>query len=103
MASGCILITTSLILVEVAGVLADPQVRGLAVELERRYRETQIDQLVWVDEDLYRRGWAVYRQRSDKKWSLVDCVSFVVMGDRGVAEVFGADHHFDQAGFRKLL
>lgn len=103
MGSGCTLVTTSLVLIEVAGVLAVPQLRGLAVELERRYRETEVDQLVWVDEDLCRRGWDIYRERSDKEWSLVDCVSFVAMRDRDLAEVFGADHHFEQAGFRKLL
>jgi len=96
-------VTTSLVLIEVAGVLAVPQVRGLAVELERRYRESELDRLVWVDEDLYRRGWEIYRERSDKDWSLVDCVSFIVMWDCGLAEVFGADHHFEQAGFRRLL
>jgi uncharacterized protein len=103
MRSRTTLVTTSLVLVEVAGVLAAPHLRGLAAELERRYRQAEIDQLVWIDENAYRRGWHIYCERSDKEWSLVDCISFVIMRDLGLHQVFGADHHFIQAGFQKLL
>jgi predicted nucleic acid-binding protein len=41
--------------------------------------------------------------RQDKDWSLTDCISFVVMRDRGITKVFTTDHHFEQAGFKKLL
>jgi predicted nucleic acid-binding protein len=29
--------------------------------------------------ELSQRGWALYCDRKDKDWSLVDCISFVVM------------------------
>jgi predicted nucleic acid-binding protein len=45
----------------------------------------------------------MFRSRQDKEWGLVDCVSFVVMQNRGIAEALTADEHFHQAGFRSLL
>jgi uncharacterized protein len=34
---------------------------------------------------------------------LTDCISFVVMSDREIAEAMTGDHHFEQAGFVALL
>ena len=34
---------------------------------------------------------------------LTDCISFVVMQERGIAEALTGDHHFEQAGFAALL
>ena len=44
-----------------------------------------------------------YVARRDKNWSLTDCISFVVMKDRGPTQALTADHHFEQAGFKALL
>lgn len=52
---------------------------------------------------LWRRGLGLYAARPDKAWSLTDCISFVVMTDRGLTEALTGDHHFEQAGFRALL
>jgi predicted nucleic acid-binding protein len=53
--------------------------------------------------DLWTRGWALFSQRSDKSWSLTDCISFEVMRERGIAEALTADAHFEQAGFKAML
>jgi hypothetical protein len=45
----------------------------------------------------------LFTARSDKNWSLTDCLSFVVMERRGIREALTADSHFDQAGFRAIL
>ena len=39
----------------------------------------------------------------DKEWPLTDCVSFVVMKERGITEALTGDRHFEQAGFVALL
>jgi predicted nucleic acid-binding protein len=45
----------------------------------------------------------MYVQHTDKTWGLVDCISFVVMQERGITEALTAGRHFVQAGFRALL
>ena len=52
---------------------------------------------------LLRRGLDLYEARTDKEWGLVDCVSFIVMSDRGLTEALTSDEHFEQAGFVALL
>ena len=45
----------------------------------------------------------LFERRPDKGWSLTDCISFVVITDRGLTEALTGDHDFQQAGFRALL
>jgi predicted nucleic acid-binding protein len=52
---------------------------------------------------LLHRGLHLYEARMDKEWGLVDCLSFVVMWDRGLTEALTGDEHFEQAGFIALL
>jgi predicted nucleic acid-binding protein len=49
------------------------------------------------------RGLQLYGQRTDKEWSLTDCISFEVMNARNITEALTGDRHFVQAGFRALL
>ena len=46
---------------------------------------------------------ALYENRGDKKYSLVDCRSFVLMRQRSISEALTDDHHFEQEGFSRLL
>jgi predicted nucleic acid-binding protein len=52
---------------------------------------------------LLQRGLQLYIERADKKWTLTDCVSFIVMGDEALTDALTGDHHFEQAGFKALL
>lgn len=60
-------------------------------------------EVVFVGDDLHARAVDLLRRRSDKTWSLCDAVSFVLMTDRKLAEALTTDHHFEQAGFIRLL
>jgi len=53
--------------------------------------------------ELFDRGCELYTSRSDKEWSLTDCISFVVMKERGLTDALTPDRHFEQAGFKILL
>lgn len=60
-------------------------------------------EVVFVSSDLHGRAVNLLRQRLDKTWSLCDAVSFVLMTDCDITEALTTDHHFEQAGFVRLL
>jgi hypothetical protein len=59
--------------------------------------------LVPATEELFQAGIGLYGSRSDKDWSLTDCISFVLMQRRGIQMALTGDRHFEQAGFTALL
>ncbi|NCO41328.1 MAG: hypothetical protein COZ06_25770 [Armatimonadetes bacterium CG_4_10_14_3_um_filter_66_18] len=72
--------------------------RGLDALIAERLLE-----VVWVTPQLAAKAWDVFeRFNVDKEWSFTDCVSYVVMKERGLTEAFAFDHHFDQMGFVRL-
>ena len=52
---------------------------------------------------LFNQGLDLYANRSDKKWSLTDCISFIVMKQEALTEALATDDDFAQAGFTALL
>jgi predicted nucleic acid-binding protein len=97
-------VTTEWIMLELADGLADTKNRQLFEDTrEALLSEPSPAEVVPLDMDLYERAIRLYMDRPDKEWSLTDCVSFLVMEDRGLTEALTADHHFEQAGFVALL
>lgn len=100
------MLTTSAVLVETANSLSKVSSRELAWRLMNSIQqsaESGAAEWIYVDHGLWQRGWQLYRQRLDKEWSLTDCFSFIVMQDYHILEAFTSDHHFEQAGFSRLL
>ena len=73
------------------------QPRALAASLVRRALRALV--VIGVDRPLFLAALARYEQRPDKEYSLVDCMSMVIMEQRGIRHVLTNDHHFSQAGF----
>lgn len=100
------MITTDAILTEVANGLSKVGHRALAHRVVNSVQQSVglgVAEVVHIDSALWQRGWQLYCARPDKEWGLTDCFSFVVLQDRGLFEVFTADHHFEQAGFVRLI
>lgn len=96
------LITTEFCLMEVVDFLSGRGHRALgrAVVAELR-RGTRVE-VIPLSSALLDRGLELHAQRDDKTWSLTDCVSIIVMRDRGLVDVLTFDRHFVQAGMRAL-
>jgi len=97
------LITTEFILVEVANALSKPPLREYAVAYINGLRRLKTVQIVPAGTELFQIGWLLYRDRVDKEWSLTDCISFETMWKENTIKAFTSDHHFEQAGFVKLM
>ena len=97
------LVTTRAVLLEIGGSLARQRFRNAAVELLDSLESDSTVEIIPLSESLYARALQLYRGRPDKEWSLTDCVSFVVMQDRGLTGALTTDDHFRQADFRALL
>ena len=97
------MLVTEHVLLETVNQLSAPADRGRAAGLMDQVRRDSAFQFLEVDAKLFERGVAMHRERRDKGWSLTDCVSFLVMGDRGVTKALAYDTHFEQAGFEALL
>lgn len=96
-------VTTAWVLTEVADALAAPTQRPGFMSLLTTLRDDPEVTIVPPHEELFEAGIDLYLRRPDKEWSLTDCISFVVMQERGIIEALTGDHHFEQAGFRPLL
>jgi len=48
-------------------------------------------------------GFALYKARPDKEYSLTDCISMEAMRQEGISEILTHDNHFTQEGFTVLL
>lgn len=77
--------------------------RARALKVIEVIRSVPWVEIVHVDEALDAAAWQLLENRLDKAWSLVDAVSFIVMKNRGITEALTTDHHFEQAGFTRLL
>jgi hypothetical protein len=56
-----------------------------------------------ADDKSFRKGLELYGHRPDKNWSVTDCISFIVMKERGLMYALTADHHFEQSWLHDCL
>lgn len=97
------LVTTQAILLEIGNSLSKQKYRAAAIQLLESLETDPSIEVILLTNSLYRLAFNLFRQREDKEWGLVDCVSFIVMQERGITDALTADIHFQQAGFRALL
>jgi uncharacterized protein len=106
--TGCLVVTTQEVLTELAGFFSAfgtptrERVGGFLGRLLAGGEAGEVEVIPQSDVT-FREGLELYLQRSDKEYSLVDCISMEAMRARGLIEVLTHDHHFEQEGFRALL
>ena len=97
---GAPLVTTSYVLVETYALLQSRV--GLAAVTAFRDDVQPLMQVSWVDEALHERALGRLLARGEAGLSLVDAVSFELIRDEGLDEVFVYDGHFEREGFAVL-
>jgi uncharacterized protein len=97
------ILTSDWVLMEVADALAESESRARVRDFILHLRESAACEIVPASRELLDRAQELYHQHADKKWTLTDCVSFVIMRERKVSDALTGDKHFEQAGFVALL
>jgi uncharacterized protein len=101
---GGLLITTNLVLIELTGLLV--RMRIDKIQQVEFFANIGLDPSIEVKSvvpDIELAAWELWKARLDKSWSMVDCASFVIMKEMTLDEVVTHDHHFEQAGYVRLL
>ncbi|HET7464169.1 MAG TPA: PIN domain-containing protein [Longimicrobium sp.] len=96
------LVTTSFVIDEVVNFFVSRGHHQRAIQAGDLLLSSGGVEVVWADEELVRAGFEYLRRRGDKRYSLTDCISFVVMNRLGIMEALTFDTHFEQAGFVRL-
>ena len=97
--------TSNYILSELVALLHSPlrQPRSRIFEIVDAIRKAAYIETTYIDRNIDEVAWELCKQRADKPWSLVDCSSFTLMQRYGIQAALTTDHHFEQAGFIRLL
>jgi predicted nucleic acid-binding protein len=95
-------LVTDGVLLEMGNALAR-RFRPAAIRLIEQFLASSQVEIVYMTPSLFASALALYKQMDDKQWSLVDCLSFVVMREHGITAALTSDRHFIQAGFQALL
>ena len=96
------LVTTDARLLEIGNGLAR-NFKAEAIAVIEEFLNSDEVRIISVDTNLFQKGFNLYKAYQDKAWGLVDCISFIVMREGGIADALTTDSHFEQAGFNVLL
>jgi predicted nucleic acid-binding protein len=93
------IVTTDAVIFEIGAALAKQAWRPAAIRFIKALRADPNVEIVATDPVLWQAAFDLFGARTDKEWSLTDCLSFVVMSRRDLTNALAADEHFRQAGF----
>ena len=101
--AGSQIVTTDEVLTEYLTFFSTTSFRRKAAEGVERLLTSAVVQVLPQSRASFRAGLQLYRDRPDKGYSLVDCVSMQTMRREGLTEVLTNDRHFEQEGFRAIF
>jgi uncharacterized protein len=88
---------------ELVNFYSKPVNRPKVHDLLARLRTAGQYEIVQATPAIFEAGLVLHAERPDKEWSLTDCISFLIMQERGLTRALTFDLHFEQAGFEALL
>ena len=96
-------VTTDAVLMELGSAFSKPRYRSAGVRTYESLHSDPHVSILPLTAELLSRAWGLFADRSDKEWSVTDCLSFIVMTDLRTIDALTTDIHYQQAGFRALL
>lgn len=98
------IVTTEEVLTEFLNFLTkNPHLRAIAVRyLNAIFSDPRI-RVIPQSHGSFMRGFRLYKNRPDKRYSLTDCISMQTVREFGIKDVLTTDHHFAQEGFTVLM
>jgi predicted nucleic acid-binding protein len=96
-------VVTEWTLTEFLGGSSKEPLRDFAVQMIDQLRLSPTVQIIPADPADWQLGFDLYKSRTDKEWSMVDCSSIVLCQRLGITDVFSANRHFEQAGLQILI
>jgi uncharacterized protein len=78
------LVITRAVMLEIGNAISKERYRRAGIALLDSLEADPRVEVVPLSEELFARAVALFSQRHDKEWGLVDCVSIVVMDDRKI-------------------
>ena len=99
------IVTTEEILAEYLTFFADkgPYWRSRAAAIARGLQRRRNVRVLPQSSETFRRGLELYESRTDKAYSLTDCIAMQTMRREQISEALTNDRHFEQEGFRALF
>ena len=98
------IVTTDEVLTEFLAALSRGEhMRKQAAKMVRAILENLNVKVIPQTRESFLKGLAFYENRSDKEYSMTDCISMNVMKAESLAEVLTNDRHFEQEGFTVLI
>lgn len=98
------MVTTDEVLTEFLTALSkNSGLRGKAVKLVKGILENPNVKVIPQSRYSFQKGLDLYDKRSDKEYSLQDCISMNAMKSESIEEILTNDKHFSQEGFTVLV
>ena len=101
----CRIVTTEMVLVELLNYASrlGSHMRKLASDLAQNILHDADVEVMPQTSRQFREAASRYADRTDQRWGVTDCASFLLMEQRGITEALAYDRDFRQAGFAALL
>ena len=98
-------VTTQMVLTEALDAMAGMGEfrRRFAAQMVQALEDNPAVEIIPQTDAQFRAALQRYASRSDQRWSLTDCASFLVMEERDLTQALAYDRDFEQAGFVALL
>jgi predicted nucleic acid-binding protein len=102
---GARIVTSDWVLTELLNGLANSgsEMRSAAAAVAVALRTDSNVTVVPQTQQAFTASLDLYRERSDKGWSLTDCASFLTIRELGITAALTSDKHFEHAGCAALL